>query len=491
MSRKKQGKAIKIFRFGFITLILGLVISVAFNYLSDMTYAFEVNDNGYGLQVSSEKIEGENNKELFNIDNMAPGEAYTEVMTVKNKGTESFSILITAINTSEQENLLFNSLDFSIREGSSNGTVIFNGKLKDLKDVVLCSLGAIEYKTYYMTLGLAAESGNEYQNKSTGFKFVITAAANSSTPNSDVDTKQSNKKYVETPPPVAGLPDGTLIDRMAGYIALSNPLIMNEVKSEIELVYDTALQKNNSATSPRIYYWNADRKNWVALATYPVNNDTLKAVNDGEYKGWFVVFGVIQPEFSDTQKNWAEQIINRMNGLGLVEGYPSEDKSMLRTVLPEREVSYAEFTMLISRLLNIDIDDPRLPLISEEESRILLNASYTDGGKIPGWVLQAAGTLCKEKILPTSSQEFKANTAITRIEAAVMISKALNLLTKGQEADLSKFTDDNEIPDWAKGELVEGAMLGYPDGTFGPNGHLTRAEALTLLHRLFVEGLGW
>jgi hypothetical protein len=419
---------------------------------------------------------------------MAPGEAYTEVMTVKNKGTESFSTLITAINTSEQENLIFNSLDFSIREGSSNGTVIFNGKLKDLKDVVLCSLGEIEYKTYYMTLGLAAESGNEYQNKSTGFRFVITAAANSSTP---ISGEQNSKDNAETPPPVSGLPDGTLIDRMPGYIALSKPLKMNEVKSEIELAYDTDLQNNNSANSPRIYYWNADKKNWVALATYPVNNEKVKAVNDGKYKGWFVVFGVIQPEFSEIQKSWAEQIINRMNGLGMVEGYPSEDKSMLRTVLPEREVSHAEFTMLISRLLNIDIDEPRLPLISEEESRILLNASYTDGDKIPGWVLQAAGTLCKEKILPTSSQEFKANTAITRIEAAVMISKALNLLTKGQEADLSKFSDDNEIPDWAKGELVEGAMLGYPDGTFGPNGHLTRAEALTLLHRLFVEGLGW
>lgn len=177
MSRKKQGKAIKIFRFGFIALILGLVISVAFNYLSDMTYAFEVNDNGYGLQVSSEKIEGENNNELFNIDNMAPGEEYNEAVTLENVGSESFQSVITAVNTSTQGNLLFDSLDFAIREGSRNGMVIFDGKLKDMKNIALCSLNGSNKMTYYMTLSLPAGSGNEYQSQNAGFKFIITADA--------------------------------------------------------------------------------------------------------------------------------------------------------------------------------------------------------------------------------------------------------------------------------------------------------------------------
>lgn len=292
-------------------------------------------------------------------------------------------------------------------------------------------------------------------------------------------------------PPTNKLSKGTLIDRMDGYIVLSEPLNINEFKSELRLTYDEKLLKNKSAHTPRVYYWNADKKNWVALATYPVNEGKVKAINDGKYKGWFVVFGVIQPEFSDVKGNWADEIINRMNGLGMVEGYPSGDESMLRAVLPNQKVSRAEFTMLISRILNLDIDDPKLPLISEEKSLTVLEESFTDYDKIPKWVIEAAGTLSKEKLLPQNGSEFLADKNITRIEAAVMISNAIEILTNTKAADLSKFTDSDEIADWAKGELVEGAMIGYPDGTFKPNENLTRAEAITLLYRLFVEGMGW
>lgn len=292
-------------------------------------------------------------------------------------------------------------------------------------------------------------------------------------------------------PPTVKLPKGTLIDRMDGYIALSEPLNINEVKSEIQLTYNEELLKNKPAHTPRVYFWNADKKNWVALATYPVNKGKVKAINDGKYKGWFVVFGVIQPEFSDVKGNWAEETINRMNGLGMVEGYPSEDESMLRAVLPNQKVSRAEFTILVSRILNLDIDDPKLPLISEEKSMTVLEESFTDCEQIPQWVIQAAGTLCKEKLLPKNGSDFLADKYITRAEAAVMISNAMEILTNTKTADLSKFKDSDEIEEWARSELAEGAMLGYPDGTFRPNENLTRAEAITLLYRLFVKGMGW
>ena len=102
-----------------------------------------------------------------------------------------------------------------------------------------------------------------------------------------------------------------------------------------------------------------------------------------------------------------------MNGLGMVEGYPSGDESMLRAVLPNQKVSRAEFTMLISRILNLDIDDPKLPLISEEKSLTVLKESFTDYDKIPKWVIQAAGTLCKEKMLPQNGSDFLADKSIT------------------------------------------------------------------------------
>lgn len=178
MSRKKTGRANKLIRFGFMALIFALVLSASINYLSEMTYAFEVHDNGYGVQVNHEKVDGSDDQgKLFNISNMAPGEEYTEAITIKNVGSDSFQSSITAVNTSTQGNMLFDSLDFSIREESAIGTVIFDGKLKDLENIMLCSLSQQNNRTYYMTLSLPANSGNEYQSKSAGFKFVITAAS--------------------------------------------------------------------------------------------------------------------------------------------------------------------------------------------------------------------------------------------------------------------------------------------------------------------------
>jgi hypothetical protein len=295
----------------------------------------------------------------------------------------------------------------------------------------------------------------------------------------------------EIPPNIANLPDGTIIDRMKGYIAFSDPVKMDDVKKEILLSYNAELSEKNSTHTPRVYYWDAEKNNWVALATYPSEEGKVKAINDGGYKGWFVVFGVIQPAFSDSQGNWADQVINRMNGLGMIEGYPIEGETLLRTAKPERQVTHAEFTMFISRMLNIDIDDPKLSLISVEESKTLLRSKFADVDEIPEWALRATGTLAKAGLLAETGGKFQADMPITRIEAAVMTSKALKVLTTCKPADISKFIDKDEIPDWAKSEIVEGAMTGYPDGTIRPSGNITRAEALTLLYKIFVEGLGW
>lgn len=177
MTRKKIGKLNKFIKIGFTLLIFVLVILGVTNYRFEKTFAYEENDNGYGLQVDHQKAQG---SDFFNITNMAPGEEYTEILTIRNVGVDRFQSYFSVVNTSSQGNLLFNYLDFSIREGSEDGAIIFDGKLKDLNNVVLCSLNINNYKNYYLTLVLPDDSGNEYQSKTASFKFVITADADTS-----------------------------------------------------------------------------------------------------------------------------------------------------------------------------------------------------------------------------------------------------------------------------------------------------------------------
>lgn len=295
---------------------------------------------------------------------------------------------------------------------------------------------------------------------------------------------------VETPPPTEGLPNDALVDRMPGYVALSTPTKINEVKNEINLSYNTNTLASNPGHDARIYYWRPEVKKWVALATYPDGDGKVKAINDGGYKGWFVVFGVVQPHFSDVSSSWAEQLINRMNGLGLIEGYEVIG-SDLRAAKPEQKVTRAEFTMFVTRIMNMNPDNILLPNISDSEIESILSQSYTDAAEITPWVRAAAAKATKAGLVPFEGSSFKPLEPITRIEAAVMVSRALKKFKDFKTIDLTNYKDSGEIPGWAVGQVVENVIEGYPDNTMKPKTAIARAESLAMLMRLFIKGLGW
>lgn len=308
-------------------------------------------------------------------------------------------------------------------------------------------------------------------------------------------SKGSSSTYIapvaaEIPPPIKDLPNDALVGRMPGYVAISEPTKIDEVKNEISLSYNKSTLSSNPGHDARIYYWRPDVKKWVALATYPDGDGRVKAVNDGGYKGWFVVFGVVQPHFSDVSNSWAEQLINRMNGLGLIEGYSVKD-SGLRLAKPEQKVTRAEFTMFVTRIMNMNPDNILLPNIPESEVESILSQGYTDSAEISPWVRAAAAKATKAGIVPFEGSSFKPLEPITRIEAAVMVSRALKKFKDFKPIDLSSFKDSRDIPGWAVGEVVENAVEGYPDNTMKPNADISRAESLAMLLRLFIKGLGW
>ena len=283
--------------------------------------------------------------------------------------------------------------------------------------------------------------------------------------------------------------DGALIDRMFGYISLSEPVYLTKATPKITLVYDKEVLQPNSKRVPRVYYWNEEIEKWIALASYEKENGQVEAINDGEYQGWFNVFGIIEPKFLDVNDHWAEPVVNRMNGLGIVEGYPED--GLLRYIKLDQNITRAEFTSLLYRILNINPDRPILEKYTLQEARNILAEYYLDAGEIPEWVVSDVAALTKEGLTASGNQQFIANEPITRVEAAVMASKALALFKEHQPLDLSVFNDAKDIPDWSRNSLAKGVIAGYPDGTFRPDEFLTRAEALTVLKRVFINGLGF
>src|SRR5690606_37654603 len=82
---------------------------------------------------------------------------------------------------------------------------------------------------------------------------------------------------------------------------------------------------------------------------------------------------------------------------------------------------------------------------------------------------------------------FRPNGAVTRAEFAVMLTKGLKL--SGSEAAASglNFTDRDSIRPWAQNAIVQalqaGIISGYEDGSFRPSREVTRAEMMSMLAR--------
>ncbi|MGB9887617.1 MAG: S-layer homology domain-containing protein [Moorellales bacterium] len=293
----------------------------------------------------------------------------------------------------------------------------------------------------------------------------------------------------ETPPPTDNLPDGTLIDRQPGYAVLAKPVKLTRPGETIVLSYDPAALPDKQH-QPAVYYWHPEAKKWVGLASYPAGQGKVKAVNRG-YSGWFVVFGVVKPSFTDTAKHWAEGTANRSNVLGLLEGYPAEGKDPLtRPAGLDRKVTRAEFTTVVARILGLNPGDLMYtalkPLPETEKKRVL--SQFKD--PIPAWCQDAVAAAVAGGIAVVRGDKYNANEPLTRIEAAAIVSNALKQMPGWRAEDLAKFRDAKDVPSWAKGMIAEGVIGGYPDGTLKPNATVTRAEAMTLVLRL-LEALGW
>jgi len=311
-------------------------------------------------------------------------------------------------------------------------------------------------------------------------------------------------------PPVDDLPKANFLARWPGHI----PLVAQAVKAgyaptgekvggkefTVDITRsDRLAEAESKGLTPRVYYWNEKFQKWVALASYP-QGDRVKAENDGGYSGWTAVFAVKQPHFVDVSGHWAEPVINRMNGLALVEGYPNPDDpdSLDRPCRPDSEVTRAEFTTVLTRALGV------LPPVGPEQPEIMKlydilkrptheeQASILSGmSGVPDWAAEhIAAALASGLAKGRDGNDFAGDEPITRIEAAAMVSNALKKLPGYKPADLSAFLDTQDVPDWAKAAVADGVLSGYPDGTLKPNAPITRAEALTTLLRL-LRGLGW
>ena len=141
-------------------------------------------------------------------------------------------------------------------------------------------------------------------------------------------------------------------------------------------------------------------------------------------------------------------------------------------VRPQNNITRAEVATIFFRLLTDDVRDENLTKTNR----------YSDVAAT-SWYNTAVSTLSSMGIITGYPDgTFRPNAAITRAEFAAIAARFDN----DGDKTAAKFSDI--ATHWAKDEISipynNGWITGYPDGTFGPQRDITRAEAMTLVNRV-------
>ncbi|MCL1810120.1 MAG: S-layer homology domain-containing protein [Clostridiales bacterium] len=166
--------------------------------------------------------------------------------------------------------------------------------------------------------------------------------------------------------------------------------------------------------------------------------------------------------FSDTNKHWAASYIDKAVEYGFVQGYPDN------TFRPDRPVTRAEFTTMLNKALG---------------NTATASITFSDVPYAEWFYQDVAKAYAATYVGGYEDNTFKPNSAISRQEAAVMISRVIPAY--GISGNLNEFPDRSSVADWAytafqkvNGKKYIGA---YDDGRLHPLDNLTRAQTAKII----------
>lgn len=174
--------------------------------------------------------------------------------------------------------------------------------------------------------------------------------------------------------------------------------------------------------------------------------------------------------FTDIGQTFSRDEIQYLYERGYIKGRSSG------AFAPNDQVTRIEFASMLVRALGVALsEDTVLP--------------YTDIRGTAWYIPELKGAVRSGIAEGYSKQEFKPDLAVNREQATRMLVNARWGELNGLVAvDQMGVADGYEVSGWAAASVrkavTEGVVEGYPDGSFKPKAHTTRAEAAKLIYEL-------
>ncbi|WZL73661.1 S-layer homology domain-containing protein [Clostridiaceae bacterium 35-E11] len=182
----------------------------------------------------------------------------------------------------------------------------------------------------------------------------------------------------------------------------------------------------------------------------------------------------VKHHFKDIEMHWAKTSIENMASLGIVSGIDENNFA------PELQVTRSQMVTFIVKLLNMD-------------TTVKANMPFADVAN-DAWYHDFIKAAYHAKLINgTSPDTFDPNASVTREQMMVMVINALkfkNMLTEeGNQTNLEKFQDQNKLSSWAVEAMhiavEKGLIKGRTENTLAPDGVATRAEAITIINKVY------
>ncbi len=182
------------------------------------------------------------------------------------------------------------------------------------------------------------------------------------------------------------------------------------------------------------------------------------------------------PQLQDISGNWAATAIEDMAARFVIEGTGNGRFE------PSRSITRAEFASILTKGLGL--------------KPVQTSSSFSDVAS-SAWYGDAVSTAAEYQLITGFADgTFRPQQPITRAEAMVMLSRAMQLTGLEQngsssESTLQAFTDAQAVPAWARSAAATTIEAGLFNGQNGkqlaPQKSVTRAEVATLVERLLHQ----
>ncbi len=177
--------------------------------------------------------------------------------------------------------------------------------------------------------------------------------------------------------------------------------------------------------------------------------------------------------FADTAGHWGTSYLCSLYHKGVLTGVQQGDSLYAN---PDKGVTRAEFAVLLARFMNLNTDD-----------YADIDTPFADMDRVDAWAANAVRAMYALGIVGGIEQSdgtmiYDPQATLSRSQAVTMLGRARN--EEPLSADLSIFTDEGEILDYAREHFETMVALGVMNGSYGrlnPNNAMTRAEICKVL----------